>query len=167
MSDAKNVDLSKRLARAERDWESMQRICHDFFHGWRQTVMDRFGPDVAKELELSFYGRIGEGTARTFLERGGTPDDLAKLVRSLVRASEVMGEAAHLVIEEKDVLLVHAACPWMDSFRATDAPNQCQASCDHWFQSTAKSISPRIKVLTESALPAGGASCTRRFSFAQ
>lgn len=167
MSDAKDIDPIKHLARAERDWRSMQRICHDFFHGWRRTVTDRFGPDVAKELETSFYGHIGEGTARTYLERGGTPDDLGKLVKSLVRASEVMGEAAHLLTENDDVLLVHTACPWMDSFRATGAPNQCQASCDHWFQTTAKAISPRIKVLTESALPAGDASCTRRFSFAR
>ena len=101
-----------------------------------------------------------------FLDRGGKPDELEKLVRSLVRASEVMGEEAHLTREGDDVLLVHTACPWMDSFRATGAANQCQASCDHWFQTTAKTISPKIRVVTESALPAGDASCTRRFSLA-
>ena len=49
---------------------------------------------------------------------------------------------------------------------SADVPNQRQASCDHWFQPTAKTISPKIRVVTESALPAGDASCTRRFSLA-
>lgn len=167
MSSTTDVDLAKRLARAERDWESMQRICHDFFHGWRHTVQNRYGPKVAKELEMSFYERIGEGTGKMYLDRGGKPEDLGKLVQSLVRASEVMGETAHLIREDDAVLLVHTACPWMDSFRANGAPNQCQASCDRWFQTTAKSISPKIRVVTERTLPSGDASCTRRFSFAQ
>ena len=167
MSNETDVDLAKRLARAERDWESMQRICHDFFHGWRRTVQDRFGAEIAKELEISFYERIGEGTGKTYLDRGGRADDLGRLVQSLVRASEVMGETAHMVREEDAVLLVHTACPWMNSFRATGAPNQCQASCDHWFRTTAKSISSKIRIVTERALPSGDASCTRRFSIAQ
>lgn len=116
---------------------------------------------------MSFYERIGEGTGKMYLDRGGKPEDLGKLVQSLVRASEVMGETAHLIREDDAVLLVHTACPWMDSFRANGAPNQCQTSCDHWFQTTAKSISPKIRVVTERALPSGDASCTRRFSFAQ
>lgn len=166
MSSSTDTDQAKKLARAERDWQSMQRICHDFFHGWRRTVQDRYGVEAAKELEMSFYERIGEGTGKMFLDRGGKPDDLEKLVHTLVRASEVMGEAAHLTRDGNDVILVHTACPWTDSFRATGAENQCQASCDHWFQTTAKTISPKISVLTESALPAGNATCTRRFSIA-
>ena len=79
-------------------------------------------------------------------------------------ASEVMGETAHLERDGDDVLLVHTACPWQDSFRASGIPDQCQAGCDNWFGTTAASISPRIKVVTESALPAGDRSCTRRFS---
>lgn len=166
MSTHNETDLVKQLARAERDWQSMQRICHDFFHGWRRTVQDRYGAEAAKDLEMAFYERIGVGTGQMFIERGGQPDELEKLVRSLVRASEVMGETARLEREGDDVLLVHTACPWTDSFRATGVPNQCQASCDHWFQTTAKTISPKIRVVTESALPAGDASCTRRFSMA-
>lgn len=166
MNNSAEAVLTKRFERAERDWQSMQRICHDFFHGWRRTVQERYGMAVAKELEMSFYEHIGVGTGQMFLDRGGKPHDLEKLVHSLVRASEVMGEAAHLTREDTDVLLVHTACPWMDSFRATGAPNQCQASCDHWFQTTAKTISPKIQVMTESALPAGDTTCTRRFSIA-
>lgn len=158
--------LAKRAERAERDWKSMIRITHDFFHGWRRAVEERYGAEAAKELELRFYETIGEGTGRMFLERGGQPGDLERLVFSLTRASEVMGETASLQREGADVLLVHTACPWMDSFRATGAPNQCQASCDRWFQTTARTVSPKIRVITESALPAGDASCTRRFSLA-
>lgn len=163
-NNTNETDLAKRLARAERDWQSMQRICHDFFHGWRRAVEDRCGEEVAKELEMSFYGCIGEGTGRMYLERGGKPEDLEKMVYTLVRASEVMGETAHMKREGADVLLIHEACPWIDSFRATGAPNQCQAGCDHWFRTTARSISPNVCVETESALPAGDATCTRRFS---
>lgn len=166
MSSTADADLRKRIDRTERDWRSMQRICHDFFHGWRQTIQDRYGDSVAKELELRFYERIGEGTGKMFLNRGGKAEDLEKLVNSLVRASEVMGEDATLAREGNDVLLIHTACPWMDSFRDTGVPNQCQDSCDKWFQTTAKTISPRIKVVTEGALPAGNRSCIRRFTLA-
>lgn len=166
MSSTSNDDLAKRLARAERDWQSMQRICHDFFHGWRQAVQDRYGVEAAKTLELDFYGRVGEGSGKMFLDRGGKPQELEKLVRSLVRASEVMGESAHMACEGNDILLVHTACPWLNSFRDTGASNQCQAGCDHWFKTTARTVSANIRVVTESALPAGDATCTRRFSAA-
>lgn len=157
-------DLAKRLSRAERDWQSMQRICHDFFHGWRRVVADHLGEEKAKELEVEFYGRIGQNTGAMYLQRGGNADDLERIVFTLVRASEVMGEAAHLARDGDDVLLVHTACPWQDSFRANHIANQCQAGCDNWFRTTAASISTRIKVVTESALPAGDGTCTRRFS---
>lgn len=157
-------DLAKRLNRTERDWQSMQRICHDFFHGWRRVVADHYGEAAARQLEVEFYGRIGLGTGAMYLQRGGSPDDLEKVVSTLVRASEVMGETAHLERDGDDVLLVHTACPWQDSFRASGIVDQCQAGCDNWFGTTAASISPRIKVVTESALPAGDRSCTRRFS---
>lgn len=157
-------DLAKRLNRTERDWQSMQRICHDFFHGWRRVVADHYGEEKARQLEVEFYGRIGNGTGAMYLQRGGNPDDLEKVVFTLVRASEVMGETAHLERDGNDVLLVHTACPWQDSFRANGVPDQCQAGCDNWFRTTAASISPLIKVVTESALPAGDRSCTRRFS---
>ena len=75
MSSSTDTDQAKKLARAERDWQSMQRICHDFFHGWRRTVQDRYGVEVAKELEMSFYQRIGEGTGKMFLDRGGKPGE--------------------------------------------------------------------------------------------
>ena len=64
----------------------------------------------------------------------------------------------------KDVLVVHTACPWMDSFRAAGLPNQCGEGCDRWFQVAAQTISPKVRVVTESQLPRGGDTCTRRFT---
>ena len=156
-------DTDKLLERTSRDWQSMIRITHDFFHGWRRTVAETLGEEKAMEMELRFYERIGEGTGRMFADRGGRPEDVEKLVFSLVRASEVMGEKARMAADGNDWLLIHEACPWPDSFRAHGVPHTCQASCDRWFQTTARSVSPKLRVVTESALPAGDATCTRRF----
>ena len=43
-------DLEKRLARKERDWQSMIRITHDFFHAWRKSVKDKQGEAAAKTI---------------------------------------------------------------------------------------------------------------------
>lgn len=158
-----NQDPDALLARRTRDWQSMIRITHDFFHGWRRTVAEAFGEDKAMELELRFYESVGAGTARMFADRGGRPEDVEKLVFSLVRASEVMGEKARMERDGGDWLLIHEACPWPATFRANGVPHTCQASCDHWFRTTARSVSPTLDVVTESALPAGDATCTRRF----
>lgn len=159
------ADLEKRLARKQRDWESMIRITHDFFHAWRKSVADKDGEPAAQQMEMRFWENIGIGTGKMYLERGGKPDDPGQIAHTMQRASEVMGETAHITKDGDDVLLLHTACPWLDSYRAAGIPNQCGAGCDHWFQTTVKAISPNVKLVTESLMPAGAKSCTRRFSF--
>jgi hypothetical protein len=148
----------------ERDWQSMIRITHDFFHAWRKSVADSHGEPAAKDMEMRFWENIGLGTGRMYLARGGTPDDPGQIAFTMKRASDIMGETAHIAQDGDATLLVHTACPWIDSYRAAGLPNQCGAGCDHWFQTTVKTISPNLKVITESQLPRGDASCTRRFS---
>lgn len=157
-------DLAKQLERKQRDWQSMIRICHDFFHAWRQAAQERYGEQAAMALELAFWEHIGAGTGRMYLERGGRPEDLERIAFTLQRASDVMGETAHLEKEGEAVKLVHTACPWLDSFRAAGLPGRCGEGCDRWFQATVRAISPRVRVVTESQLPKGDASCTRRFT---
>lgn len=166
MSDeAGSAAVEKQLARKTRDWESMIRITHDFFHAWRKSVADTGGEQAAREMELRFWENIGVGTGKMYLQRGGKPDDHEQVARTMLRASEVMGETAQMRKDGSATLLVHTACPWMDSYRANGIANQCGTGCDHWFQVTAKTISPQLKVVTESQLPQGDASCTRRFTF--
>jgi hypothetical protein len=160
------AELEKRLARKERDWQSMIRITHDFFHAWRKSVADKHGEQAAREMELAFWERIGVGTGEMYLARGGKPDSPEQIAFTMVRASEVMGETARLERDGDAALVVHTACPWMDSYRANGIANQCASGCDHWFQVAARTISPRIRVVTESQLPRGGATCTRRFTLA-
>jgi hypothetical protein len=157
-------DLEKRLARKERDWQSMIRIAHDFFHAWRKAVRDRLGEAAASEMELAFWENVGVGTGRMYLERGGAPEDLDRIATTLQRASDVMGETAHVRKDGTDVLLVHTACPWLDSFRAAGLPNRCGEGCDRWFQVTVRTISPKVRVVTESQMPRSDATCTRRFT---
>lgn len=156
--------LEKQLARKERDWESMIRINHDFFHCWRRAAEEKLSAQDANDVLMRFWEMVGEGTGQMYLARGGKPDDLEQLAFTMMRASHVMGESAHMAVEEDSSVLVHTACPWMDSFSETGAENGCQAGCDHWFQTTVRTISPNVQVVTESALPAGDATCTRRFS---
>jgi hypothetical protein len=157
-------ELEKQLARKERDWESMIRINHDFFHCWRRAAEEKLSAQDANEVLMRFWELVGVGTGEMYKARGGKPEDLEQLAFTMMRASHVMGESAHMSMEKDASVLVHTACPWMESFRDTGAANQCQAGCDHWFQTTVRTISPNVKVVTESALPAGDATCTRRFS---
>jgi hypothetical protein len=157
-------DLQQALTRKERDWQSMIRITHDFFHAWRKSVREQLGEAGAMKMELAFWENIGVGTGKMYLERGGKPDDLERIAFTLQRASDVMGETAHMEKDGKDVLVVHTACPWMESFRAAGLPNRCGEGCDRWFQVTAQTISPKVRMVTESLLPKGGATCTRRFT---
>jgi hypothetical protein len=161
------ADLEKQLARKERDWESMIRINHDFFHCWRRAAEEKLSPQDANDLVMRFWELVGVGTGEMYLARGGKPENLEQIAFTMMRASHVMGETAHMSMEGDASVLVHTACPWTDSFRDSGAPNQCQAGCDHWFQVTAKTISPKLRVTTESALPAGASSCTRRFTLAK
>ena len=166
MNDAADIAaVEKQLARKTRDWESMIRITHDFFHSWRKSVADTVGEQAASAMELRFWENVGVGTGKMYLQRGGKPDDHEQIAYTMLRASEVMGETAQMEKDGGSTLLVHTACPWMDSYRANGIANQCGAGCDHWFQVTAKTISPKLKVVTESQLPKGDASCTRRFTF--
>lgn len=163
--EAKTVaELEKQLERMERNWRSMIRITHDFFHCWRRAVEEKLGKEAADEVQMRFWELVGVGTGNMYLERGGGPEDLEQLAFTMLRASQVMGETARAAQDGGDTLLVHDACPWMDSFRDYGAENACQPGCDAWFQATMRTISPKVSVVTESALPAGDATCTRRFS---
>lgn len=161
MAEVSGVDSVKKL---ERDWRSMISISHDFFHRWRMVVEDRYGKEEAADLAKRFWESVGEGTAASYLKRGKDTEDLEQIVNYFVKASLVMGEAARIVREGKDVLLVHDSCPWVDTYRDYGAPGQCQAGCDRWFQTALQQISEGFSVQTESSLAAGDINCSRRFS---
>lgn len=158
------AEVSDALKKMERDWRSMIFISHDFFHRWRMLLEEKFGPGETADLVNRFWESVGEGTAKSYLQRGKDPGDLEQIVGSFVKASLVMGESARLAKDGNDVLLIHEACPWMDSFRDYGAPGQCQAGCDKWFEKALTNISGDFLVHTDSCMAAGDSSCTRRFS---
>ena len=138
-------------------------IVHDFFHSWRKTVEEKFGPEVASDLVLRFWELVGQGTGDSYLKRRRDPGDIEQIVKAMVRASQVMGESAVMVRDGEDYLLVHEACPWIDSFKNYGAPGQCQPGCDRWFESAVVTIPADISVTTESCLAAGDQTCRRRY----
>ncbi len=157
------IYLEDKVKRLEKDWRSMIFIAHDFFHRWRQVVEERYGAEEGAELVNLFWQAVGGGTGESYLQRGRDVTDLAQVVKAMARASEVMGETVRVVRDGEEYLLVHDACPWIDSFRDYGAPGLCQAGCDRWFSTAAKTISPALEVRTESCLAAGESSCTRRY----
>ncbi|MDT3698674.1 MAG: L-2-amino-thiazoline-4-carboxylic acid hydrolase [Thermincola sp.] len=159
---SENVD--KTSIRQEKEWRSMIVISHDIFHCWRQVVEEKLGPKEAVELVDRFWERVGEGTGKAYLNRGRDTGDLEQIVGAMVRVSQTMGEKARMIKEGNDYLLIHDACPWIDSFRDYGAADQCQAGCDRWFVKSTETISPQFTVMTESCLAAGDKNCTRRYS---
>ncbi|MGB9905312.1 MAG: hypothetical protein ACPLQO_11705, partial [Desulfotomaculales bacterium] len=117
-----------------------------------------------EELTLRFWEKVAEATARAYaaagvVEKGG----LEGLVRAIARSSEIMGETVQVERDGRDFLLIHTACPWVDSYRAYGGGN-CQPGCDRWFVETARALLPECTVVTESSIPAGQGKCVRRFS---
>lgn len=155
---------AKESAKMLRNWKGMIFISHDFFHRWRQTVEETVGQQDARKLVERFWELVGQGTAEAYLKKNKDPNDVEEVVQALARASEVMGETVRVEKDGEAVLLIHDACPWIDSFRDYGAPGQCQAGCDRWFGATAEGISSRLRVETASCLAAGDKTCTRRFT---
>ena len=101
----------------------MQRICHDFFHGWRRVVADHYGEAAARQLEVEFYGRIGLGTGAMYLQRGGSPDDLEKVVfKNLVAPEEVAGILVEPIQGEGGYVVPPASFFWFARARGWVKP---------------------------------------------
>lgn len=113
---------------------------------------------------VRFWELVGQGTADVYLSKQKDPNNVEDIVVSLARASEVMGETVRIDKDGEAVLLIHDACPWIDSYRNYGAPGECQSGCDRWFGATAEGISPNLRVETTSCLAAGDSTCTRRFN---
>jgi predicted ArsR family transcriptional regulator len=157
-------DIDKALKKMEKEWRSMIIISHDIFHCWRHVVEERLGSEEASELVNQFWELVGQGTGNAYLKRGRDTGDLEQIVGAMVRVSQTMGEKARMAKDGDDYLLIHDACPWIDSFRDYGAEGQCQAGCDRWFVKSTETISPEFTVKTESCLAAGDSTCTRRYS---
>lgn len=147
-----------------KNWRAMIKVGHDFYHCWRQVLLEELGPGKTEDLTLRFWEKVADVTAKAYakakvLEKGG----LEGLVRAMVRSSEIMGETVHLERDGEDFLLVHDACPWADSHREYGGGN-CQPGCDRWFMETVRILMPDCTVVTESSIPGGQGKCVRRFS---
>ena len=147
-----------------KSWRAMIKVSHDFFHCWRQVLLEELGDEKTEELTLRFWEKVAEATARAYAAAGAAEKGgLEGLVRAIARSSEIMGETVQVGKDGQDFLLVHLACPWTDSYRDYGGGN-CQPGCDRWFIETARALIPECTVVTESSLPAGQGKCVRRFS---
>ena len=157
------MNEDKNPQQLEKDLKLMIFIAHDFFHRWREVIGKKYGQEEREALTTQFWKLVGKGTGEAYLKRGKERGDLAGIVNSIVRVSQVMGETARAVQDGDDYLLIHDACPWIESYQTNGFPGQCQAGCDAWFKSAAATISTDITIQTESCLAGGDQSCIRRF----
>jgi len=147
-----------------KNWRGMIVVGHDFFHCWRQVLLEEVGGGKTEELVLKFWQKVANVTAQAYMHAGMVEKrDLESLVRVMARSSEIMGEKVHVERDGEDFLLVHEACPWTDSYRKYGGGN-CQPGCDCWFREVAKAVIPGCSVLTEASIPGGDRQCVRRFS---
>lgn len=148
----------------ERNWKTMIKISHNFFHCWRQAALDKYGEEETDRLVLSFWENVGLNTAESYLKIAKIdPDNLEQVVRGAARSSEIMDENVTVEKDGDSYLLVHHACPWIESYREAGAPGKCKAGCDRWFAATAAAMSPSLGVETLSSLAAGDDKCVRKF----
>ena len=145
----------------EKEWRGMIRVSHDFFHRWRQAVVESVGEEKAREMELRFWELVGEGTAEAY--RRLNPASLGAIVDLMARSSLMMGEEVTTRTDGADCFLVHTGCPWPQSYRASGLGGSCRPGCDRWFAATVAKVDPRYGVETLSSLADGDNTCTRRF----
>jgi hypothetical protein len=146
----------------------MIRIAHDFFHVWRQVVVVRLGDEMAGELELAFWERVGLNTAQAYLASKATVSrDVETIIQALAKSSRIMGEEVRVEREGKDWLLVHEACPWPASYKRFHGDENCRPGCDRWFKTTVAHLNSCLEVYTEASIPDGYGKCVRRFRLGQ
>ncbi|MFZ5634035.1 MAG: L-2-amino-thiazoline-4-carboxylic acid hydrolase [Bacillota bacterium] len=154
---------SDRLNKLERDWKTMILIAHDFFHNWRQTLYERYGEEVMEELTLRFWELVGKNTALQYTRGKIDPQDVERVARGAARSSEIMGETVRVQRDGEAWLLIHDACPWIDSYRRAGFAGRCRPGCDRWFEATVQGLSPDLGVETRACLASGDKQCIRRF----
>lgn len=147
----------------ERDWKTMIKISHDFFHCWRKAVLEKYGEKEAEQLVLRFWELVGDNTAKSYLKAKIDTNDPKKVALAAARSSQIMGENVHVEEKGEAYLLVHDDCPWIGSYRAAGAPGKCQPGCDRWFEATVSALSPNLGLENQSSLANGAEKCVRRF----
>jgi len=140
----------------------MIHVSHDFFHRWRRAALESGGEEKARQMELRFWELVGEGTAEAY--RRLNPASLKAIVDLIARSSAIMGEEVTTREEGNTCFLVHSACPWPESYRASGLGGSCRPGCDRWFASTLAALDDGYQVETLSSLADGDTTCTRQFS---
>lgn len=155
-----NVESLQKL---EREWKTMILIAHDFFHSWRQAVFEKYGEQAMDELTLRFWELVGKNTAAQYAKAGIDGNDMGRLALAAARSSEIMGETVRTESDGEVWLLLHDACPWIDSFRKAGLGGKCGPGCHRWFEATVEGLSPELAVETLACLADGDKQCVRRF----
>lgn len=157
---SENLD---RLQKLDRNWKTMILIAHDFFHNWRQAVCERYGEEVMEELTLRFWELVGKNTAAQYARAKIDGRDVERVARATARSSEIMGETVRVERDGEAWLLLHDACPWIDSYRRAGFDGKCRPGCHRWFQAAVQGLSPDLTVDTLASLADGDKQCIRRF----
>jgi len=96
-------------------------------------------------------------------------DIIKKLAESFAWSSQTMGEEANVKVDEDGTAYcIHDECPWLDWHKRYDVLDEDQPGCDIWFQTVVTDVNEAfgtsIKIETTESLPAGGSTCTRKFT---
>ena len=158
--EGKGFNTADRL---DRDWRTMILIAHDFFHCWRQAVCEKYGESQMEELTLRFWDLVGKNTAAQYSKGKIDPLDLERVAMGAARSSEIMGETVKVRNEGDAWLLIHDACPWIESYKRAGFEGKCRPGCDRWFAETVRTLSPRLGVDTLACLGDGDDQCVRKF----
>ncbi len=150
----------------EKDLKAMWNICRDFYFKWREAVRDEFGEDSAKKLVEKFWEKVGQGTAKLYLEYDvARPGDLKSIARAIQISSQIMGENVEIEECEEGVIVRHTHCPWWDWYKRMNLEDEDQLGCDIWFRTTVRNIDPKADVFTTKSFSKGHDVCERLIYF--
>ena len=131
----------------EKRWKRLLNICMDYYHTWREVIVEEFGTDKAKELEVKWGKRLGEKTADIYKRVRWPATNLMSLAKALVISMRILNEDCEAVMDDANsVRIVHYHCPEHDEYAKRGLLGGCIDKCLAWFEATVKSINPLLKV---------------------
>jgi len=131
----------------EKRWRRLLSICMDYYQTWREVIVEEFGVEKARELEVKWGRRLGEKTADVYKRVGWPATNIVNLAKALVISMRILNEDCEAVIEDANsVRIIHYHCPEHDEYTKRGLPGGCVNKCLAWFESTVKGINPRFRV---------------------
>ena len=157
MDDKKKINLLSNIMRASH-------------FEWRRAAL-ALSPDLdPKDLVRQFWTEVAADTAKFYVRNIDPKGDVARQFAELfVGSSQAMDEdCTYTGTDAKGCHTVaHTDCPWFHWHKKLDLLDEDQFGCDLCLEKTAEEVNAtlgtNIRFATEETIPAGGATCRRRF----